>query len=136
MLDLHPHHGLCLLYFENSGYSDLFTAHMGLIRDGFAHADRPVRLTLDADIICIPCPHSQNGRCETADKVRRYDEQVLRLCGLSAGDALSFAAFEELCLERIVRPGKRAQVCGDCCWAQLCDRVGEKRYQAETDPKE
>lgn len=129
MLHLHPHHGLCALHFQEHGYDDLFTAHMSLLLTGLSVQNPPVALTPEPDLICLACPHNTAAGCETAAKVRRYDEAVLALCGLRAGDTLPWQEFLQLCREKIVDPGRMEQVCGDCSWAALCKEIGDARFR-------
>lgn len=125
---LHPHHGLCLLHFVKKGYSDDFTAQMERISKLLSDTNPDIALTFSSDAICEACPHNQKGVCETAKKVRSYDQAVLNLCGLKENDVLPYAAFRKLCKEKILRAGRLCEVCGDCCWAELCAQVSAKRY--------
>ena len=122
MVPMHPHHARCALFVEGKADSDIFTEHLALMLDGLAAKDRPVTLTLGADLICGPCPHNQPSGCESQEKVARYDRQVLCLCGLQEGDTLPWSQLEQLCLEKIVRPGRLVQVCPDCAWADICQK--------------
>lgn len=121
-LKLRPHHGMCLAYFVGEGYSEGFSAHMGQVLSSLS-PETAIELTTDTDIICTQCPNNCNGLCETAEKVRRYDRAVLERCGLSEGQTLPFGTFTALVQERILAPGLRRDVCGDCQWDALCAQV-------------
>ena len=43
------------------------------------------RLQVGTDIVCENCPNNEAGDCTTADKVKKYDEEVLKACGLVEG---------------------------------------------------
>ncbi len=118
-LKLRPHHGMCLAYFIGEGYSNAFTAHMRQILESTV-PDTPVVLTVGTDTICGACPNHDGGVCTADGKVSRYDQAVLDLCGLCAGTSLSFSAFTELVQDRILMPGLRSAVCGDCQWDSIC----------------
>ena len=77
-------------------------------------------LSAGSDDICAACPNTQDGVCATAEKVARYDREVLRHCGLSTGDTLPFRELEARVRETILLPGKREEICGDCQWSSLC----------------
>lgn len=117
--EIRAHHGMCLAFFEGRGYSDGFIKHMQDMKDGLEE-DAGVRLIREKDEICAFCPNNKEGRCESADKVGRYDKEVLRLCGLQAGTLISWKHFTNLVEERILLSGKRAHICGDCQWNSLC----------------
>lgn len=118
-LPLRPHHGMCLSYFQGKGYSSGFTNNLAtvkhLLEDGAS-----VCLTCGADLICAHCPNLREGICCTAEKVEHYDRAVLEYCGLREGQILPYAVFSALVAERILRPGHRPAICGDCQWNSLC----------------
>lgn len=58
--------------------------------------------------------------CESAEKVTRYDNAVLDLCGLSEGSVLHWSELRALVQEKIISPGLLSQVCGDCIWFGIC----------------
>lgn len=106
-------------FFRGEGYSSGFTMHMAEVIAAMEQ-NPTICLLPETDVICEKCPNNMDGLCSTAEKVTRYDEQVLSLCGLTAGSELHFADFRKLVCERILIPGKREQVCGDCQWTDLC----------------
>ncbi|MBD5521819.1 MAG: DUF1284 domain-containing protein [Lachnospiraceae bacterium] len=116
---LRPHHGMCLAYFKGYGYSDEFAVHMQKVQD-YLKTDAIVRLTVETDIICSKCPNNINGDCEKPELVARYDSEVLRRCGLSAGEGLEFTEFFRLVQENILAPKLRGEICGDCQWDEIC----------------
>lgn len=121
---LRAHHGLCLAFFQGKGYSGAFVENMTRIQT--ALEENPlVCLTAGADDICAACPNNHSGRCETEEKVRRYDREVLRRCALSDGDVLSFRELEELVDHQILSAGQREEICGDCQWSALCHKTEE-----------
>ena len=72
------------VWHEGKGYSADFTDHMGrVIKELEADPEQKVVLKAETDIVCENCPNNEGGVCTTQEKVRRYDEDVLRACGLS-----------------------------------------------------
>lgn len=110
---------MCMAYFAGYGYSDGFTAHMGALLASLA-PETTVRLTVDTDRVCSACPNNRNGVCEKPELVAAYDNAVLALCGLQAGETLPFGRFTELVQGRILTPGLRPSICGGCQWNDLC----------------
>jgi len=80
-----------------------------------------VRLTVGTDEICRRCPNNVDGACTTAEKTAAYDARVLALCGFAEGAVMPYSRFRGAVLERIIIPGKRADVCGDCEWDEVCN---------------
>lgn len=120
-MQLRPHHGLCLLFFQGKGYSPEFVENMTRLKQALEE-NQPVQLTMAADPICAACPNNQAGRCTTEQKVRRYDREVLRRCDLAAGQVVTMQQLRQRIRSRILEPGCREEICGDCQWTQLCHR--------------
>lgn len=117
---LRPHHALCIGFFEGMGYSDAFVAHMSAVIAELQAHDPAVRLVTHCDTLCAACPHNVGGVCESAEKVLRYDEQVLTHCGFAAGTVLRWTALRQAVRDRILRRELLHAVCGDCQWAEIC----------------
>lgn len=116
---LRPHHGMCLAYFIGEGYSDGFTAHTARVLAGLT-PDTPVRMTVGTDAVCSACPNNAGGVCASAGRTASYDRAVLDFCGLTEGTELPFGEFAALVQARILGPGLRRGICGDCQWDGIC----------------
>lgn len=116
---IRAHHGMCLGFFEGKGYSDVFTVHMGNIKRELEHNPR-IHLVNQADEICKYCPNNKDDICECYDKVLHYDDEVLLLCGLEADTEIEWKQFSSLVEEKIIKTGKRMDICGDCEWNSIC----------------
>ncbi len=121
---IRPHHGMCLYFFEGKGYSDGFTAHMAEVKGWLLEEQGPASLQLvgETDEICSACPHNKSGRCESAEKVDRYDTGVLQYTGLREGQKMTFQEFERAVEEKILNPGYGKAICGDCQWREICHK--------------
>ncbi|MBR1472040.1 MAG: DUF1284 domain-containing protein [Lachnospiraceae bacterium] len=120
MIRLRPHHGMCLYFFQGKGYSSAFVENMAHYRQLLLREDPMIRLTLGTDDLCAKCPHNQNGVCDSADKVKDYDAKVLEYCGLQAGAEMHYSTFSRLVECKILKTGKRTEICGRCQWDPLC----------------
>ena len=118
-LPLRPHHGMCMAFFVGHGYSDGFTAHMGALLASLG-PESPVRLAVGADAVCGACPNNLDGLCDKPELVASYDRAVLDPCGLEEGCELPFGRFTALVEENILSRGRRASICGDCQWNDIC----------------
>ena len=114
---IRAHHGMCLSFFQGKGYSGDFVENMGAMKE-ILEENPLVRLLEGYDDVCAACPNKRTESC--AEKAFRYDREVLRRCGLSVGDTLPYRDFSENIIETILRPGLRAEICGDCQWSSLC----------------
>ena len=122
-LPLRPHHGLCMAFFQGKGYSDGFVAALAARLEELEGSDRPIRLTVGTDVVCAACPHNRSGLCDAAEKVAAYDRAVLGPCGLEDSTVCTFSEFTFLVQARILTPGLRREICGDCQWNSLCSTI-------------
>ncbi|MBE6627032.1 MAG: DUF1284 domain-containing protein [Ruminococcaceae bacterium] len=110
---IRPHHGMCISFFRGEGYSNEFTSHMARIVSELS-ADPLVEIISATDELCEKCPSNMgDGICQTEEKVARYDSEVLRYCGFSAGEVMPYSAFSSIVREKIILCGKREEICGD-----------------------
>lgn len=121
-LMLRPHHGLCIHNFVGKGYSEAFTANMKTVIARLAQEDPFFTLAKGEDVLCAACPHNKT-ECESAAKVRKFDSEVLRLCGLQPGDTLKWSEFAALVDSRILAAGEFSTVCASCEWYQTCQAI-------------
>lgn len=112
---LRPHHGLCLNFFRGQGYSGEFCRSMAAVLASLT-PETAVRPVEGHDVLCAHCPN----RCAPCPNAADYDRRVLALCGLTAGQALTWGAFQAAIRENILVPGRLSAVCGSCQWAPLC----------------
>ena len=114
---IRAHHGMCLSFFQGKGYSGDFVENMAAMKE-LLEQNPQIRLLEGYDDVCAACPNKRAETC--AEKASRYDREVLRRCGLSVGDTLSYEDFSKKVVETILRPGVRGAICGDCQWSSLC----------------
>ena len=118
---LRPHHGMCFQFYEGKGYSLDFTDHMGKVIKGLAeNPQQKIRLMIKADTVCENCPNNDDGICVSREKTERYDEEVLRTCGISEGELMTYENFIALVKEKIIDADLRNHICGDCSWDYIC----------------
>lgn len=118
---MRPHHGMCLAYFAGEGYNNDFAGHMGRILSELQkQPDKTVRLITGTDIFCAACPNNNGGVCAKPELTAAYDRAVLARCGVTEGAELPFQTFTGLVQARILAPGYRRNICGQCQWDDLC----------------
>ena len=116
---IRAHHGMCFSFFQGKGYSGEFTANMWDMKEKLAQ-NPEVILLQETDDVCAHCPNNEQGVCTSMEKVEHYDRQVLALCEIAPGTQMRWNTFERLVQERILEPGRRAEICGGCQWDALC----------------
>lgn len=126
VMDLRPHHGMCLGYYQGYGYSAPFNRRMQVVLEGLLE-NPSVRLTVGPDPICAECPNRRERRCESEERVRGYDRAVLAACDLQEGEVLPFLTFAELVQRHILDEDLRGEICGDCQWSPICR--GRSRWE-------
>ena len=114
---IRAHHGMCLYFFQGKGYSGEFVENMEKMKQ-ILEENPEICLMDGPDDVCAACPNRLTEAC--AEKASRYDREVLRRCGLSVGQRLFYRDFSQKVIETILRPGMRAEICGDCQWSGLC----------------
>ncbi len=122
-IPLRAHHGMCFQFFEGKGYDDSFTGHMGkVIRFFELYPESRIKIVNHTDIVCQNCPNNNVNICESFDKVKRYDNEVLCICNLKDGEELSYQAFISIVKEKIINTNRRGDICGDCQWDFICGK--------------
>lgn len=120
---IRAHHGLCTAFFRGYGYSDGFSKNMQTVIEMLNTDNPPVLICKEADEICHACPNREGNQCRAFAKPNLYDSRVFEFCGLEAGTVLSWKEFRSLVFEKIILPGRRKEVCGDCEWNDLCENI-------------
>ncbi|WP_295150265.1 DUF1284 domain-containing protein [uncultured Peptoniphilus sp.] len=126
MLKIRAHHLLCTENFVGEGYSDDFSKNMTKVIGQLKENPR-VKLLVDLDDICGPCPENLGTRCENDDLVKSYDRKVLEALNLSEGEIYSWNDIRKLACDIIFARNRREEICGECQWNELCKKVEAKR---------
>lgn len=115
---IRPHHLLCTRFFKGRGYSDEFCNNMSKIIKGLKNAQ--IVLTASADCICKICPNNDCGSCKSIEKVKIYDDSVLKLCSLTADEEYSYEQLYNSVTNNIILKNKLHCICSDCEWYGIC----------------
>lgn len=121
MINLRPHHGMCIGQFVGNGYSGEFTANMQRIIERLEACDtQSIKLVCHVDDICGSCPHNHEGICRSGQKVMNYDAACLTLCGIRENEEISWRDFKDKVRASILETGKLKEVCEGCQWIDTC----------------
>lgn len=126
MLKIRAHHLLCTRNFVGEGYSDDFSINMHEIIKKLEN-DPQVKLIQELDDICKYCPENLGQKCESDEKVKSYDEKVLKILGISKDEIYSWFDINKLAYDIIFSKDRREEICRDCQWNELCKEVEAKR---------
>lgn len=130
MIDLRPHHGMCIGQFKGYGYSEDFVRNMtAVVNMLFENPETLVRLVVTGDCICSSCPHLKKEGCTSVQKVMEYDRKVLMLCGLHENEVVTWRGFVRLVKEYILDKNKLPEVCTNCNWLSVCLDCQGFRYK-------
>ena len=120
MMELRPHHGMCIGQFYGKGYSEEFVENMEHVIRVLESENPIIRFVCKEDVICAKCPHNHCGECESGQKVKSYDTHCLKLCGLFEDQELNWVDFREIVKSNILDAGLLEQVCLGCSWLDTC----------------
>ncbi|GKX64988.1 DUF1284 domain-containing protein [Inconstantimicrobium mannanitabidum] len=124
MINLRPHHGLCIQHFIGKGYSKDFVENMRkTINLLESNENSKITLTVGVDKICSFCPNNQENTCLSGQKPESYDNQCLKLCNLKTGDILYWKDFKKKVQDNILKVNKLNEVCVDCEWLSICEAI-------------
>lgn len=121
-IKVRAHHGLCVRFFEQKGYSGTFTENMKRVIERLER-NPLIEISEEPDLICARCPKMRESRCRNQAKVNAYDRSVLKLCGLQPGATMFWREYQERITENIMASGQFDALCGDCAWAAICHRA-------------
>lgn len=119
VIELRPHHALCVHFFEGKGYSEGFVSHMTDVIEKLCD-DTEIEITDGCDTICSACPENADGICRSADKVSGIDKRAAEYMGIKPGERISWRRISALAMDKIIDNGKLKDVCRDCKWIDIC----------------
>ena len=125
MSSLRAHHFLCLATYAGKGYSARFVENMSRVwHEARGGAIGLVRPTVQADRVCLACPHLLDGRdldsCAFHAAIAERDRKMIRAMGWVENQQVDFGrALHEVQTRH--RELMRS-VCGGCEWVPICSQ--------------
>ena len=117
---------MCTENFVGEGYSDDFSKNMTEVIKKLRE-NPEVMLINDLDDVCKYCPENLGKVCESEEKVKAYDEKVLKLLNLRADEKYFWEDLRALSCDIIFSKDRREEICRACQWNDLCKEVEAKR---------
>lgn len=139
MLEIRPHHILCMRAFQGMGYSEEFTKNMEKVikeiklynkfynkeddtnhLDDFEKENSKVRIVFSLDSLCKKCPNNiENNICTSEEKVNELDAKVCYHFNLQEG----IYVYKEL--ENLVYKNMTEEIfddiCKGCSWYDMAN---------------
>ena len=125
---IRPHHVLCLNNFISKGYCDEFSKNMAQVKKALeSDANTKVVIAKGCDDICSLCPHRIGQKCDTDDKVISFDKNALKVLEICENCCYSWSELCDKFYEKIVLQDRLNDVCGECCWKNICEKQVENK---------
>ena len=123
MLKFRPHHFLCTVGYQGSGYSPEFIAGYDRIAKTLKHSGPagdavPIEVVAETDSICAPCPSKRGKLCETQQKIETLDSAHAKILSIQEGDVLSWGEAKEKIVAAFTDEAFES-ACAPCSWKPL-----------------
>lgn len=123
MLKFRPHHFLCTLAYQGSGYSPEFVESYNQIaarlrESGEAGDLVQIEVVERTDSICEPCPSKRDHLCEMQEKIEKLDRAHAKVLSLRGGDVLTWGEAKDRIAENFTDEAFEAS-CAPCSWKPL-----------------
>lgn len=120
MINLRPHHLLCIQKYSGHGYDEAFTERMDeTVQLLKAEPETEIMIVEGGDWLCSACPNYDGTSCLTDEKAQTMDRKVLRICDVAYGEKGSWALLAAKAAD-IFRTKAHEDICGTCEWFSLC----------------
>ena len=130
IINLRPHHLLCILNFVGMGYSPHFVRIIKDVKRKLEQDAVYVRLVEGQDDVCASCPNAK--ACEGLKYISLIDDKVLKAADLRYGAV--YAAKELLCLiETSITLDLLDIICRECAFFYKCKSIYSQRVSEQAD---
>ena len=120
-MKIRPHHILCIQRFTGHGYNEEFTNHMKAVVSKLkSKPETYITVREGCDDLCKMCPNREDEVCSSFEKVKTMDNAVLRVCGITYKDTVSWEKLAYRARTLIFETDAFQRICADCQWAELC----------------
>lgn len=127
---LRPHHLLCMKFFIGEGYSNDFTKNMSNVISKIKEdPDCKIVLKSSKDVICEHCHYHGEFFCDSNEKVSRYDENVLEICGFESNVEYKFSFLNYTVNKNIIEKKILSSICSDCSWYSICSELKTHHFR-------
>lgn len=119
LIDIRPHHVLCMHGFRGKGYNDEFVASMAsIIKDIQSNKEAKLNIVNNTDAICSKCPNKiGENLCETQESIVHLDSQVIKALELAEG-IYSYIEILDIIKNQLTEDDFE-EICSNCEWYSL-----------------
>lgn len=120
IIDLRPHHFLCLPGYKGYAYSKEHANNWDKISIQVLHnPNTKVKIVEGNDTLCLNCPNATNKgiKCNQ-NLITELDNKVMQLLGLVTGQVYNYSKVLDN-LKQILNPQKHAELCNGCHWRNI-----------------
>ena len=135
MIDLRPHHLLCILNFIGKGYTEDFVRHYESLVERINQGERHVRIVEGPDSVCSawvkdsdPDCHCHEPRIHDKDMRALSDLEPL-IPGVAFGAEFEFSPELIGKLREAFRAGTVRGACDACPWYGFCTDIAKSGYE-------
>lgn len=121
MIKFRPHHFLCTLGFQGTGYSPQFVANYQVIVDQLnnpAGDNTPITVVEHTDSICAPCPNKHDLLCTTQTKITALDNAHAEILNIKTGDVVTWGEAKQK-IANHMNLEQFHKACAICSWKEL-----------------
>lgn len=122
IIEIRAHHLLCIQGFQGYGYSWDFKRNLEEIINYLdLHPYCSLKVVADADVICVKCPHLEDGRCNKSSSpaVMDMDLKVLKKLNMEKGTIKTARKlFREV--NKTFNSQDFHDICSECSWKNKC----------------
>jgi len=124
VVNIRPHHLLCILNFEGLGYSTEFVEKLGSVKKAIDDNSIIIRLVEGQDDICKTCPN--RIKCSQMEYIRILDKKVMIATDLEYGKEYDAANLMEIVKSRISWNLLNV-ICENCAFYYKCKQAFLKK---------
>ena len=116
MLEIRPHHFLCMKAFVGKGYSKEFVENMRTTIDILKNdKNQTIKIIYGVDNLCSKCPNNTDEKlCSTNEKVMIMDKKVMDYFNIDCGE-YKYDEIMDLIYNNINEEILQ-DICGNCNW--------------------
>lgn len=115
-IKIRPHHLVCSLCFNGTGYSQKFIENFANIIQRFTTTQ--IEIVDELDEICAACPNHNQKKCDDFAKVIPLDNAYSKLFNLKKGDILSWQQAKNI-IRHQLKLANFHQICAKCQWKDM-----------------
>lgn len=116
VVNLRPHHLLCIRTFSGAGYSHEFIDNMHRVVSACKIPSQTIKIVEGLDDICACCPHNQGNLCiRNDDMAKGMDKRTLSILGLRLDFLYNSLNLGDI-IEIAIQQGLFCDVCERCEW--------------------